>query len=199
MEHGAQDALHPTPKGDANLTINPKPCRTLILQTYDGTSFEAYIEADVDPRRLVQQEIEAKKYLSARETAPATARYNCHGLVLAGRRATVGAALPSSPLLTLSGVPKFDRSFPSVDVLLRRDGYSPIPDPTLPKIGDVIAYRKASSIEHTGFVINIENIPGMRNPIIWVWSKWGRFKEFVHQHQDCPDFQDSIIEYWRIM
>jgi hypothetical protein len=113
------------------------------------------------------------------ELGPPSGRYNCHGLVFGSRRVNI-----DSPTLPVD-----------IDALLRRDGYVRVPSPS---VGDVVAYRGASGIEHTGVVSGVAPLgSGGAQAVIMVWSMWGGLGEFEHRETVMP-YQDCAIEYWRL-
>jgi hypothetical protein len=126
---------------------------------------------------------------AARQLAPPSGQYNCHGLVRASRRGNVG----------LVGL-ELD-----LDDVLLRDGFRPLAPAAEPRVGDVAAYRDAEpaqaaggprggEIEHTGFVTRIERVGSV--PVIWVWSAWGGLGEFEHQLGHSP--YRGTPEFWRL-
>lgn len=145
----------------------------------DGTSIPAAVGGDPAPG-AVSLAREAHRFVlsAAVQLRPPCGRYNCHGLVLASRRAHIPPAGDEVDL----------------DDLLRRDGYRRLRPHQAPRVGDVIAYRSNAEIEHTGYVSRVESIGAC--PVIFVWSAWGSLGEFEHRVQSSPYRGDP--EYWRL-
>lgn len=145
----------------------------------DGSRILASVGVDPAPG-AVSLAREAHRFVIAAATQlrPPCGRYNCHGLVLASRRAHIPPA----------GVDV------DLDDILCRDGYRPLRHHEAPKVGDIIAYRSNGEIEHTGYVTRIERIGSV--PSIFVWSAWGSLGEFEHRVQASPYRGEP--EYWRL-
>ncbi|HEU0009071.1 MAG TPA: hypothetical protein VFT34_04560 [Verrucomicrobiae bacterium] len=164
--------------------MNPRPGRSITVQTYDGSDVSNSIEFDPSPAMVAVQRRSLRRgnliLAEARPLGPPSGRYNCHGLVFASRRTNV-------PTVGL-----FDEGV--IDDLLTRDVYEKIS--SLPQTGDIIVYRSdTGEIEHTGFVSRIEDISSVR--IVFVWSKWGALEEYEHREKVCP-YGNCTIEYWRL-
>ena len=145
----------------------------------DGTLIAASIGGDPAPGSIALAR-EAHRFVvsAANQLSPPSGRYNCHGLVLASRRAhipPVGVDL-------------------DLDDVLRRDGYRRLPRHEAPQVGGVVAYRANGEIEHTGYVSRIE--PLGTAPVVFVWSAWGSLGEFEHRVSSSPSRGDP--EYWRL-
>src|SRR5882724_1860093 len=139
--------------------MNPRPGRSITVQTYDGTSIPNSIDLDPTPEAL-----EAARFSQRRSSlvltglsvqGPATGRYNCHGLVFASRRTNI------PPCGFTDAV--------SIDDILRRDIYQKV---RVPQLGDIAIYRNdAGEVDHSGIVCRTENIGSTGK--VFVWSKWG--------------------------
>jgi hypothetical protein len=115
---------------------------------------------------------------AATQLRPACGRYNCHGLVLASRRAHIPPA----------GVDV------DLDDVLHRDGYRPLHPELPPRVGDIVVYRANGDIEHTGYVCRVELVGKV--PVVFAWSAWGFLGEFEHRVQSSPYRGEP--EYWRL-
>jgi hypothetical protein len=116
---------------------------------------------------------------SFEKIGPPTGRFNCHGLVFGARRTTINGVFPQD-----------------VDDLLRRDKFTQI-DERSSQVGDVVVYRSmGGQIDHTGFVVQVDAVG--RQPVHWVWSKWGSLGEYRHRVRNCPYAKDCMVEYWRL-
>lgn len=156
--------------------MNPDPDRSIEVQCYDGRPVLNWIDQDPAPNtvKLSLQFNSYAPYVS--EVRPPTGRYNCHGLVFAGRRTNVG--IPGYPV--------------DLDAVLVSDGYDRVKDP---RPGDVAVYRHASDgIEHTGVVARLDELGSSTIPMIL--SKWGTLGEYLHGAAQCTYAEDCTIEYW---
>lgn len=170
-------------RGEGQTRMNPSPGRELLIQTYSGiNSISNCIDNDPDQKSVefTKKAIREKGINGIKMLGPPTGRFNCHGLVFACRRTWVPS--PNLP--------------DSIDIedLLREDLYEEVNSG--PQIGDVVVYRAASSIDHTGYVASVENLDGVKT--VWVWSKWGALEECLHQAENSP-YEDCTIEYWRLV
>lgn len=145
----------------------------------DGSSILASIGGDPAPGAVLLAR-EAHRFVIAAATPlrPPCGRYNCHGLVLASRRAHIPPAGADVDL----------------DDVLRRDGYVPLLPHQAPQVGDIVAYRASGEIEHTGYVSRVERVGSV--PMIFIWSAWGSLGEFEHRVQSSPYRGEP--EYWRL-
>lgn len=104
--------------------------------------------------------------------------YNCHGMSFASRRTNI------------------DKST-EIRKILADDGYEKIEQKqTLP--GDLVLYvtPENSDIAHSGTLTSCEH-PENSLSIIKVISKWGKFKEIIHNLNDCP-YKNCRIEFYRL-
>jgi hypothetical protein len=102
--------------------------------------------------------------------------YNCHGLTFASRRTGI-----------------FDDV--SLRAILADDNYTLISrEAVLP--GDVILYyAESGEIDHSGIVIEPPTAATFWVPL--VYSKWGKFSEFIHFGNRCP-YDFSAVRYYRV-
>lgn len=165
----------------------PRPSRlpgtqALGLQAFDGWDIPNSIDPDPSPAAVTLAR-QSRRYrlliASSTELGQPSGRYNCHGLVFGSRRVNI-----DSPTLPVD-----------IDSLFQRDRYLPVDSP---QVGDVIAYRGARAIEHTGIVSRLEALSSAAgHPVVVVWSMWGGLGEFEHREAVCP-YADCRIEYWRL-
>ncbi len=108
--------------------------------------------------------------------AESSPRFNCHGMTFAGRRTGI---------------------FESAELqkLLSDDGYVEIPrDRVLP--GDIVMYiAEDGDYEHSGIVVEAPNERNLFVPK--VRSKWGKYRELIHQGNRCP-YNSSLLHYYRV-
>ncbi len=102
-----------------------------------------------------------------------TAKYNCHGLTFASRRAKI---IDSQEVIKV----------------LKDDDYEVVP-PDSVTAGDIVLYYKNGDIEHSGIVIRIEQ--PSKVPVIL--SKWGFLPEAIH-HVNVGPYAGYSITYYRI-
>jgi len=152
---------------------------SFAVHARDGSLIPAGVGADPAPG-AVSLAREAHRFVIAAATQlrPPCGRYNCHGLVLASRRAYIPPA----------GVEV------DFDDVLRRDGYRRLRAHQAPQVGDIVVYRINREIEHTGFVSRVEPVGAV--PVVFVWSAWGSLGEFEHRVQSSPYRGEP--EYWRL-
>jgi hypothetical protein len=100
----------------------------------------------------------------------ATRRYNCHGLTFASRRTWIWRA-------------------ESIQQILKEDDYTVV-DLIDVMPGDVIVYYNSGDTEHSGVVVNVNNLSV---PIIL--SKWGPCHEVIHPMAECPYDAEKIVFY----
>lgn len=167
--------------------MNPSPNRELSLGDYYNSQIPNMIGVDPSPEtiKLTNFGLKQSQPLLFANVCPlglATGRYNCHGLVLGGRRAHI----------------------PPVDVpvdireLLQREHYTQVTPPL--RIGDIVVYAHTTSgeIEHTGYVVRLEGLmEGSQEKTAFIWSKWGVLGEYEHQINHSP-YRNCSIEYWRL-
>src|SRR5882724_10416355 len=97
-----------------------------------------------------------------------TAMYNCLGLVFASRRTMVDCK--------------------HLDVILRDDGFSPIPKVQAME-GDVVVYRRNGISQHVGIIYELRDISLQHNGSqieFWVLSQWGEDGEYLHKMGEVP-------------
>lgn len=159
--------------------MTPRVDQSFPVHARDGSSILASIGGDPTPG-AVSLAREAHRFVisAATQLRPPCGRYNCHGLVLASRRAHIPPAGADVDL----------------DDVLRRDGYRLLPTHQTPIVGDVVAYRAHGEIEHTGYVSRVELVGSL--PVVFVWSAWGSLGEFEHPVQSSP--YRGVPEYWRL-
>jgi hypothetical protein len=149
------------------------------VRARDGTCIPAGVSGDPGPGAIaLAREVHRMAIAAATQLRTACGHYNCHGLVLASRRAHIPPVGFEVDL----------------DDMLRRDGYRPLPPTRAPRVGDIVAYRADGEIEHTGFVCRVESVGEV--PVVFIWSAWGFLGEFEHRVQSSPYRGDP--EYWRL-
>lgn len=142
----------------------------------DGSQVPATIDCDPSPEAVaLARESFRLEVAKAKQLAAPTGRYNCHGLVLASRRANIPPV----------GVEV------DLDDVLERDGFYRLDDGQAPQVGDIVAYRANGEIEHTGLVTRVYQDVGS----VFIWSAWGGLCEFEHLVHGTP--YGSAIEFWR--
>lgn len=154
---------------------------SIALATRCGTPIpnEQYRDASPIQAAIIKRE-HAKRHGMARLRREATAVYNCHGCVFAGRRTCIAGE-------EATGV---------VRSILDDDGYHQVSllDTV---VGDVVIYAEADGgFSHSATVVAIEDntlIPGGR--AVEVISKWGYAGEYQHALRECPYFADQVT-FW---
>lgn len=101
--------------------------------------------------------------------------YNCHGMTFASKRTGI-------------------YELPELNKILIEDEYWEVDlKDILP--GDIVLYySEQGDIEHSGFVIDVNDNGHIRTPKII--SKWGPTWEVIHFIQDCP-YDSSNLKYYR--
>lgn len=104
--------------------------------------------------------------------------YNCHGMSFASRRTNI------------------DKST-DLKKILEDDGYIEIEKQKV-LAGDIVLYitPEDGDISHSGIVVKID-VEHTDNYIIFVVSKWGKYKEVIHTLYDCP-YTNCLIKFYRI-
>jgi hypothetical protein len=150
-----------------------------MLQTTLGTEIDNY-----QTEELSQFEINSfamysqEKYLLCKFKGNPTPKYNCHGMAFASRRTNIDQTI-------------------ELRKILKEDSYIGVNDKEV-MAGDLVLYVNATGtgeIEHTGIVLQAE-FPKSGLPFILVLSKWGKYKEAIHDVKNCP-YNNCILEYWR--
>lgn len=161
--------------------MNPVPNRTLKLASYEEIDIDNRIWPDPAPNYVARSRREHPLiWAAAKSVAPATGRYNCHGLVFAARRTSIDSTDPERPL--------------DIEALLRQDRYRRV---VVPQEGDVVVYRDLSDgqIEHTGLVIEVARPSGeASSSMVKVLSAWGHAGTFTHALSSVP--YNGAPEYW---
>lgn len=152
---------------------------TFPVLARDGSRIPAGVSDDPGSGAIeLAREVHRMAIAAATQLRAACGRYNCHGLVLASRRAHIPPVGFEVDL----------------DDMLRRDGYRPLSPPHAPRVGDIVAYRADGEIEHTGFVCRVDTLG--ETSVVFVWSAWGFLGEFEHRVQSSPYRGEP--EYWRL-
>lgn len=114
-----------------------------------------------------------KKYHRAlHRPVQASRKYNCHGLTFASRRTFVESV--------------------EVGKIISDDQYVQIKrQEALP--GDVAVYFVNGDPEHSGIVVDLDNLAG---PLLL--SKWGSLHEVVHWIPECP-YDVGDVRFYRIV
>ena len=149
----------------------------MILQTSKGHDIPNHEVTEITQFEAFQQASLQARYGLVRARTGLIARYNCHGLVFAARRAWIS-----------------DSS--AIHRILTDDGYSSVPEcEVLP--GDIILYTDpdTNDIEHSGIVVAEPTGETLNVPL--VCSKWGKGWEVVHRANQCP-YNFGSARYIRI-
>lgn len=110
--------------------------------------------------------------------------YNCFGMVLLNRRASIYG---TDTMLCDDVILK----------VLSDDGYRPLGPDETPVAGDIVIYRyNTTTILHAGLVINVKPPSGLALREVWVLSKWNdSLGEHFHLDSDHPLGSDTLKEY----
>ncbi len=118
------------------------------------------------------------KFISAKFRTSPSPQYNCHGMSFASRRTNI------------------DKSTEIRKILLD-DGYEKISQKQTLE-GDLALYVTSENgdIAHSATITNVEHADNNISRIIVV-SKWGKFREVIHNLNDSP-YQNCTIEFYRL-
>lgn len=103
-----------------------------------------------------------------------SAMYNCVGMVFANRRTHI------------------DLSY--LQMIFQGDDYRRISRSEL-REGDVVVYRFQNRRTHVGLILRIERVFA-GEPIVFVLSKWGEYREYIHRLDQVPTGFGAPIEFW---
>jgi hypothetical protein len=79
--------------------------------------------------------------------------------------------------------------------ILKEDGFRLVSEREVPKIGDIVIYRRGDqAVSHLGWLVGIDGIGDMR--IVRVLSKWGFVGEYFHPIDHVPSVYGVPSEYW---
>lgn len=161
--------------------VNSSPNRSIAVETYLGNALPNRIDVDPAPNIVALARTGLAGLLATvRQVAGPSGRYNCHGLVFASRRTNIAIELGSAG---------------EVDKILRDDQFTHVAGDDA-REGDVVVWRSASDIQHTGFVCRVDDRPPRT---VFVWSMWGTLGEFVHPIHAVPGwYGDCRVEFWRL-
>lgn len=102
--------------------------------------------------------------------------YNCHGLTFASRRTQ-----PDEE---------------SLGRVLSEDGYRELGEQDEVRPGDVVLYYDLDGdVTHSGIVVDVRECMSVRVP--FVWSKWGHWREVIHNVKYCP-YDAARLRYFRM-
>lgn len=103
--------------------------------------------------------------------------YNCVGMILASRRTWI------EPDFLLD--------------ILADDGYDVLDDQNDILPGDLVVYRRNSTISHIGVILGHQDlIVGSSQKKLIVLSKWGMHGEYIHEVDDVPERLGRKAEYY---
>lgn len=160
--------------------INPNPGRQIVLETHAGLGISNSIDVDPTPGMVALARAPYGNLFNApgtRQLGLPTGRYNCHGLVFGSRRTNIPA------------LGNMTRGL--VDQILAQDHYVRVVEADAQE-GDVVVWRSAQDVDHTGFVAYVDRALGRT---IFVWSMWGGLGEFLHRIPFTP-YADCVVEFW---
>ena len=162
-----------------NKTIgNSKQHKKIILHTSLGNEIDNYqIEELTQFEINLFDKYKPNDWLGCQFKGNPTPKYNCHGFTFASRRTNIDQTSDIRKIL--------------VD-----DCYVRIIQ-TEVMIGDLVLYvdDNGGDIEHTGMVVQTGK-DGILFEIV-ILSKWGKYKEVIHQVNNCPYFKNCNLEFWR--
>lgn len=117
-----------------------------------------------------------EKYEFATPRSSMSPMYNCHGMTFASRRTCI------------------DKS-EEIRKILKDDGYKDVTQKPILS-GDIVLYLDSDSeIVHSATVVSIDNSTSI--PTIRVMSKWGKWREYIHDLHICP-YTNTRKEFWRL-
>ena len=159
--------------------------RSIALQTRGGTDLSNVIEPEPTPQQHRQyRDLFQKHGGNWVERKPATGGYNCAGHVWASRRTSL-----TDPA--------------QWRLILREDGYRPLPEAEEPVSDDLVVYVNQADDEiiHVARIVELRQgvAPGAAR-IPWMVSRWGPVAgEAMHFRDDVPYHRLGFslrIEYW---
>jgi hypothetical protein len=163
----------------AIILLNGQDRRSITLETSKGTKIDNYQIFEISQFEKNQfADYSKQNYPFAIFRNSPSPIYNCHGMSFACRRTNI------------------DRST-DIRVILSDDQYQKIDiKATLP--GDFVLYINSNDgdIAHSGTIVSCEHPENNISRIIVV-SKWGKFREVVHDLNDCP-YKGLEKEFYRI-
>ena len=163
----------------AFVLVNTSASKGINTETAKGNSIDNYQVSEISHyEKNLFGGYTKEKYPTMIIRSEASPMYDCHGLTFASRRTNI------------------DKST-EIEKILNDDEYSLINErDVLP--GDVVLYvdQDDGDISHSGIVVNAE-FPPESLSIILVISKWGKFKEIIHNVNDCP-YPKTYKRYYRI-
>jgi hypothetical protein len=98
--------------------------------------------------------------------------FNCHGLTFGSRRAWIHDPVDVQRILDDDGY-----------VEMQRHKVMP---------GDIAIFRNDGTIDHSGIVVEVQEIMGPR-----ILSKWAALHEVIHYPYEGP-YADCVVHYYRI-
>ncbi|WEK35148.1 MAG: hypothetical protein P0Y53_21880 [Candidatus Pseudobacter hemicellulosilyticus] len=161
------------------LVLGSDNARSIILETSKGTRIDNYqvLEISNFERNQFIKYDKANFPMVIFRSSPSP-EYNCHGLTFASRRTNIDNSI-------------------AIRLILSEDRYCEIGiREVLP--GDVVLYvnKDDKEIVHSGIVSACEHPPNSFSHITIV-SKWGRFREVIHDLNNCP-YNSFQREFYRI-
>jgi hypothetical protein len=83
-------------------------------------------------------------------------------------------------------------------MILRDDGYSPIPDGRAVE-GDVVVYKNNGIPQHVGIIYEIRDVSLAQDRSrfeFWVLSQWGEDGEYLHKMREVPPIYGGDVQVW---
>lgn len=119
---------------------------------------------------------EYEEYAFAVPRSSMSPLYNCHGMTFASRRTCIDNSV-------------------EIRKILQDDGYKQIIQKDILS-GDIVLYIDSDNeIVHSATIVNVDKTNAL--PTIRVVSKWGKWKEYIHDLHNCP-YPDTKKEFWRL-
>jgi hypothetical protein len=154
----------------------PYQTRRLALQTRETNDIDneqcIHLDANTQGSLSSQSRYLRQKHPRVSFRLDFSAIYNCHGLTFASRRTCIASST-------------------EIRKILAEDGFESVPAASQAEPGDIVLYVAAGDIEHSGVVIEADNL----SPL--VLSKWGKGPEVIHRVADCP-YDATNVEYHRV-
>jgi hypothetical protein len=163
------------------LLSNKYDRKSINLDTQKGTHIDNYqvFELSFYERNQFSEYTNEKYPFSKHRNSPSPI-YDCHGLIFASSRTNIDNSI-------------------EIRKIIYEDGYKEIKmKETLE--GDIVLYilMEDHDIFHSGIIVKAEHkFNNISN--IWVLSKWGKYKEVIHEINNCPySKKKHYKEFYRI-
>lgn len=161
------------------LLINGQDRRSIVLETSKGTKIDNYQIFEISQFEKNQFARYSKNNypLAVFRNSPSPV-YNCHGMSFASRRTNIDRSNDIRKILEDDQYHKIEKKY------------------TIP--GDLVLYisLEDGDIVHSATIVSAEHAVNNISRLVVV-SKWGKFREVMHDLNNCP-YKDFEKEFYRI-